>query len=57
MVVSLNMVPLKVFKLTLIPALLLLLGVGSKFKMINPSKKKTLSYVRITPSETGATIK
>lgn len=54
MVVSLNMVPLKAFKLMLISALPQLLRLGSRFKMINPSKKKTLSYVCITPSETGA---
>lgn len=54
MVVSLNTMALKVFKLTLISALLKMLGVGSKFKTINSSKKRSLSYVCITPSKMEA---
>lgn len=51
MVVSLNVMALKVFKLMLISALQKLLG--SKFKIVNSSKKR-LSHACITPSKREA---
>lgn len=54
MVVLLNMMALKVFKLMLISALLKLLEVASKFRMINSDKRRSLSYVCVLVSRMEA---